>query len=187
MTLESYFCFIAPQWYDLLFKFDLKYARHFRRVAGSLYSLLVRRSAQLGFSYFTKPVIEPLLGLEILSVSQFRIGVENMRILFVDCTEPNWLTLSQIPVELVSTLFEVYAYISLLGNMTQPEFQQTQKSIESIVRLYIRMKPSGDELKQFMIGLFTDSLLKNKLEINLEVFKGENLTLDKDDKIFYLI
>lgn len=180
MNLESYMSFIAPQWFDLLFKFDLKYARHFRRVAGSLFSRFARTTPQLCFLHFTKPVIEPLLTdsttatTTTITTETFRIGLENLYVLFVECTEPNWLTISQIPIDLISMLFEVYARMTMMQrtNLVSSESwklrETMKKSIEDVIKLYAKMMPSGSEMMRFLtMDLVIDGLLENRFELNL--------------------
>lgn len=176
MTPEEYLRFLAPQWYDLAFKFDLKYARHFRRVAGSIYSILARRWPQLTFDYFTKPVIQPLLS-ESITYGLLKQGVLNISALFVESTEPNWLTLNQIPSDVIELLFEVYEQ---LENVLDVQAREIRSRVGEILKLYSKMKPSAD-LPRFFTDSLINSILKKKFtNINISIFDDN----DTNDLIF---
>ena len=104
MNQYEYFKFLAPQWHDLIFKFDVKYARHFRRISGSLFSMLANRWPELTLELFTMPIIKNLFKIEITS-KEFCQCLVSIHGLFVESTEPSWTVISQIPVEIIEFLF----------------------------------------------------------------------------------
>lgn len=174
MNSLDYLKFLAPQWHDLMFKFDIKFSRHFRRVAGSLYSLLARRWPQATFEHFTKPVLEPFLSNDNVTAAQFYETLTRIHAIFVESTDPNWLTISQLPVEMIALLFQVYERVYTLVAAIE-----TRTQLEDIIKLYCRMKPNAD-LPKFLADQLIDGLMKQKFQFHFGMYNDECATNDKD-------
>jgi hypothetical protein len=169
MSAEEYVRFIAPQLLDLYFKFDLKYLKHFHRVAGSIYSVFARRWPQLTFSYITKPIIQPLIRKEITN-KEFIATLARLNLVYVLSNLPNcFATLQQLPVRLVYLLFEVYAHV-----FKKPNAHKTKIVIEDLLKLYVKLMPD-DQVNTLMIGMLKNGVVdeNNKLEFNFDMFQDD--------------
>ena len=112
ISTEEYVKFLSPQLVDLYFHFDVKYSRHFCRVAGSIYSLMAQRWPALTRTHITSKLLLPLSfegdkSRMVMSCQEFLVKLEQITLVFISSTEPSWTTLSQIPMELVHLLFQV--------------------------------------------------------------------------------
>ena len=108
---EDYVKSIAPQVINLFFSIDPRYARHFFRVAGSVYSMFAQRFTQLTRTHFTEPVLAPFAAKASLYAKEFRVALSHIHLVFVSSTEPCWQTLSQLSARIIYLLFDAYALL----------------------------------------------------------------------------
>lgn len=173
MSSRDYLSFLAPQWHDLMFKFDVKYNRHFRRIAGALFLNLAKKWPELTYELFTMPIIQPLFEIEI-TLKQFRKSLERIYNLFVESTVPNCILMSQLPYEVFEIMFEVFS-------KSQKSLSTEENNwLKEILKFYLQMKPSN-ELLQFFKNLLVDSILKEK-KINQIINKNQSES--SEDKVF---
>lgn len=187
VSLEAYIQLISPQILSLLFTFQPRYAKHFYRVAGSIYSQFSRRSPHLTRQHLTRFILEPIYDLEKsrqdmnVSAESFRKALNNMHLVYVVSTEPNWSTLSQIPVDLIHTLFQVYCQIN-----KRVDCKATKAKLVELLHVYVRMMPTELEI-EFLHDLLTMNLIdlsNHMLEINFESFSDEESEINAP-VIFY--
>ncbi len=173
--IEDYMEFIAPQIISLFFNSDVRYARHFYRVAGSLYSLFAQRYPQLTKTKLTSKLIHPFKlsltenesnvnSIHSLNLTDFIKKLADLHTIYIASTEPNWQTLNQLPVYLIYLLFDVFVFVQKkLNAKTTIEFCQ------DILKLYLTMRPNTEEIKLeellaqlLLVGLVDHDKLSNK-------------------------
>ncbi len=183
VKINDYVELISPQILNLFYNYDPRHAKHFYRVAGSIYSLFAQKWPQLTQTHLTRKIISNIypIGDENnqsfeLNAQQFRESVNYLNLIFVGCTEPSWSTLSQLPVGLVKVLFEVYNSLRRKVNC-----HRSKAKIEEILKTYVRLMPN-ERLLGFLNDLLLTSLIENNNEIVSEYqFMFENYDDEEND------
>jgi hypothetical protein len=200
LKLEEYMRLLAPQIAQLFFNNDLRYARHFYRVAGSVYAQFARRWPQETRHCFTREILAPHFSLFLTSTSldeaektrksrpevddilisstELRKYLSNLNLVYINSTEPAWPTLDQLPEQLVQLLFEIY-------NQTRRKIKakSTCKHCEDMLKLYVRMMPA--KVSEFLsrtleFGLVLDDN-RNRFGESEFYFELEKLCFDEYD------
>ncbi len=177
VNIETYFEIVTPQVLALFFNYEPRYAKHFYRVAGSIYALFSQRWPQLASKHMTQKIIGPLYNLEnIIDAKSFKKCIDNLHIIYTSSTEPMWSTINQLPSDLIKILFQIYIILDKKVNC-----HKTRGKIEDILKLYIKMMPQEaivDFLENLLLTNLTD--LSN-LRLNLRNFHFETYDDDLED------
>ena len=172
ITIEEYIKFLAPQLRSLFFNTDIRFARHFYRVAGSIYSLFARRWPQLVNKYFTSEIIHPFdkikANLSLNSVT-LRSKLKHIHLVYVASTEPSWETIKQIPDHLIRFIFRVFKEIRNKINA-----KKTKDLCEEILRVYFRMMPADLIFNSLDLMLKSDLSPNDQLTLNLDLFEDDS-------------
>ena len=160
----------------------MKYARHFYRVAGSIYSLFAQRYPDLTRKYLTGPILAPFDANSFTDMTgkELHLRLANLHLVFVTSTEPNWNTLSQMPKEIIYLIFDVY-----LNLRSKENCNHTRSLCEEILKLYFKMMPNKDQAIQvYLIDLLKYGLVKNEgiFKLNFECYDDSNNESDDQEK-----
>lgn len=170
VAIEDYFKIIAPQVISLYFSQDIKFSRHFLRVAGSIYSLLSQKYPEMTKLYLTKPMIAGFCELIELksdfkmSQGSFKKEFSKIHTIFILSTEPNIYAFKQIPSELVIFLFKVYTQIK-----TRVNCDIIKQRLEEFLHTYIKLSADSNNLLHSLLLSVTDL----KYSLNFEYFSDE--------------
>ena len=159
--------FVAPQIINLFFNVDMKYARHFYRVAGSIYSIFAQRYPDLTQKYFTRSMFASA-SLVTMTGKELQLKLANLHLVFVTSTEPSWSTLSQMPKEIVYLIFDVY-----LNLKSKINCKSTSDLCEDLLKLYFRMMPNTKDQSviAYLVDLLKYGLVKNETTYKFD-FEG---------------
>lgn len=146
VKIEDYVKLIAPQLLQLFFDYNQRFAKHFYRVAGSIYSMFSQRWPQLTKIYFTDEIMEPFLSESIKS-KELLSNLDKLHLIYVSSIEPSWLTLSQIPVEIIHLVFQIY---SLIKTRVMQHAKDTKIKCETLLKTFIRMMPNENKMNFFV-------------------------------------
>lgn len=180
INIEDYIKFLAPQILNLFFAYDQRFAKHFYRVSGSVYSLFSLRWPDLTREYLTKPILNEIYpGKSFkLDSKKFKEYLEKIHLVYVSSTEPSWSTLNQLPNELVFLLFKVYVQISGKINC-----KKSKETLEDLLKLYVRLRPKSIE---FLTRLLNETLLRNDFYyLNFESYEDDESEEEENILIEY--
>ena len=183
--------FVSPQIINLYFNSDLRYARHFYRVAGSLYSLFAQRYPQLTKTKLTAKLIHPFkLNLAekesnenivtSLNSIDFIKKLGDLHTIYITSTEPNWQTLNQLPLYLIYLLFDVFVLVHKKTNA-----KITIDFCQNILKLYFVMRPNSEQsrLEELLAQLLINGLVDHdKLIKPIDVIILDESKFDKYDE-----
>lgn len=170
VSVQDYFKIIAPQIISLYFNQDIKFSRHFLRVAGSIFSLFAQRYPELTQLYLTKPILEgfnDILNLTSdLKISQecFKQEFSKIYIVFVQSTEPNIYVFNQLPIQLIIFLFKVYTQIKSKINC-----DTIKQNLEELLRFYVKFSPNSVDFLHHLLLSVTDV----RYNLNFELFSDD--------------
>lgn len=137
IKIEDYIKLVAPQLLQLYFNYDVRYARHFYRVAGSIYAKFAQRWPDLTRIHLTNKIIEFFTNSTTISAKDLMLNLDKLHLVYVASTEPSWFTLAQLPVEIIHLVFKIYSLVK-----TRVNAKDTKTKCEDLLRVYIRMMPS---------------------------------------------
>jgi hypothetical protein len=191
IKIEDYIKLISPQILNLYFEYDQRFAKHFYRVAGAIYSAFSFKWPEFTRKYFAENLFLPFKN-ESISSKDLLLILNKLQIVYVTSTEPSWTILSQIPIQTIHLMFQIHSLVKKRVNAGK-----TKEKCLDILKTYIKMMPN-DQVLDFFVDLLKCELIKTNQscqncilykDLNFESFdeeeeEKEGLILMKN-KIFY--
>ncbi len=152
--IEKYVELIGPQLLQLFFEYDQRFAKYFYRVGGSIYAQFAKRWPELIKAHFTDKILAEWFKKEPISSKEFLLNLNRLHLVYVSSTEPNWTTLSQLSIEIVHLIFQIYACIQSRVNA-----KETRAKCKEILKLFFRMMPTNRNKFDYFVSFLKCELI----------------------------